>query len=415
MIFLVFEARVDLVQSLAGADQGVGRLLLLLPGGFELLALLLALLGGAFDALFGRLVAFAGGDQLAVLGVDLVDEAVELETYLLEGFLGVGLRQSQLLEFGLAGGEAGVAFLGGPVEPIEFFLKWNCLLAEGRKAVAAQEQFQPVQFLLECLVAAGPADLSAQIVDLTLHLGDDVLDAGQVGLGRFELVPGGAPPRLVFSYTGCFFEDAAPVFGPFADDFVDHALLHHRVRTLAQAGIHEQVGDVEQPARDFVHQIVALTRAEEAAGEGHLAEFDGQDVVGVFDDQVDLGHAQGLAVAGAGEDHILHAVAAEYARPLLAQNPAYGLDHVGFAAAVGPDDGRYSRTEGNGDLLSKRLEAEYFELVQAQNRAPYGQPGDVNRTARALLGAGMENPESATRGEYLGTCAPARPGKRETG
>jgi hypothetical protein len=53
----------------------------------------------------------------------------------------------------------------------------------------------------------------------------------------------------------------------------------------------------------------------------------------------DGGHAQGLAVARAGEDDVFHAGAAQAFRRLFAEHPTDGIAQVGFATAVGAYDG----------------------------------------------------------------------------
>src|SRR5581483_6385731 len=55
--------------------------------------------------------------------------------------------------------------------------------------------------------------------------------------------------------------------------------------------------------------------------------------VGIDERGRDLGHAGGLAVAGAGEDHVFHAGAAQRLGRLLTQDPGDGVRDVRLAAA----------------------------------------------------------------------------------
>ena len=89
-------------------------------------------------------------------------------------------------------------------------------------------------------------------------------------------------------------------------------------------------------------------------------------LLGVVDRQRDLAHPQGLAAARPGEDHVLHAVAADGAGALLAQNPADRLHDVGLAAAVGPDDPRDPGADGDLRPVVEGLEAEDVEVGQTQ-------------------------------------------------
>ena len=63
----------------------------------------------------------------------------------------------------------------------------------------------------------------------------------------------------------------------------------------------------------------------------------GQPARGVVDGERHLGPAQGGPAGGAGEDDVLHLLRAQRARPLGAEHPGHGVDHVGLAAAVGAD------------------------------------------------------------------------------
>ena len=90
--------------------------------------------------------------------------------------------------------------------------------------------------------------------------------------------------------------------------------------------------------------------------------------LGVDEGERDLGHAGGLAVAGAGEDDVFHLDAAEALGGLLAEDPGDGVGDVGLAAAVGADDGG-DALAGELDLgaVAEGFEAEdlnFFELEQ---------------------------------------------------
>jgi hypothetical protein len=73
--------------------------------------------------------------------------------------------------------------------------------------------------------------------------------------------------------------------------------------------------------------------------------------------QFDFGGSGRLAGVAAGEDHILHPIAAEAFRALLPQHPGDGVDDIAFSAAVRPDDGGYARVEGQLRAIGKALES----------------------------------------------------------
>ena len=93
--------------------------------------------------------------------------------------------------------------------------------------------------------------------------------------------------------------------------------------------------------------------------------------LGVDERKGDLGHAGGLAVAGAGEDDVLHLDAAKRFGGLLAKNPGDGIRDVGLAAAVGSDDGG-DAFAGELDLgaITEGLEAEYLDLLELEQLRP---------------------------------------------
>src|SRR4029077_7759755 len=64
------------------------------------------------------------------------------------------------------------------------------------------------------------------------------------------------------------------------------------------------------------------------------------------------------------EDHVGHFAAAQALGALLAEDPADGIDDVGLAAAVRPDDGRDPRREIELRLVGKALETDQFQSFE---------------------------------------------------
>ena len=83
-------------------------------------------------------------------------------------------------------------------------------------------------------------------------------------------------------------------------------------------------------------------------------------LVHVAERQRHLGHAHRLAAVGAVENHVGHFAAAQRLGRLLAEHPADGIGDVGFAAAVGADDG--------GDAGLKIQRGFVREGLKAKNR-----------------------------------------------
>ena len=100
----------------------------------------------------------------------------------------------------------------------------------------------------------------------------------------------------------------------------------------------------------------------------------------------DVGHAQRLAVARAGEDHVFHAGAAQGSGGLFAEHPTDGVADVGLAAAVRTDDGGDAfSVEAEFGALAERFESLHFYAFQfQQRRSPrLGRGSSCNHTKRA--------------------------------
>ena len=105
------------------------------------------------------------------------------------------------------------------------------------------------QLVAQPLVAPRLGRLTLQRAALLLHLEDDVVDAREVLLRGLELQLRGAPARLVLRDAGRFFDQLPAIGRPRAEDLADLALLDDRVGLGAEAGVHQQIVHVAQPAR----------------------------------------------------------------------------------------------------------------------------------------------------------------------
>ena len=80
---------------------------------------------------------------------------------------------------------------------------------------------------MQCLVSSRLARLPLQRADLTFYLLDDVADAQEICLSRFQLAQRLAFLRLVFCDSGRFLENCASILRARTQDHVDLALFHH--------------------------------------------------------------------------------------------------------------------------------------------------------------------------------------------
>ena len=96
-----------------------------------------------------------------------------------------------------------------------------------------------------------------------------------------------------------------------------------------------------------------------------------------------LGGVARRAVAGAGEDDVVHAGGAHVLVGVLAHHPAQGLDEVGLAAAVRPDDAGQARLDQEIGRLDEGLEADNAKARELHGAQPFRPArGREGRTVR---------------------------------
>ena len=183
----------------------------------------------------------------------------------------------------------------------------------------------------------GPARdgrLPAQRLELAPQLVGQVLDAGEVGLHRVQL-----PQRLLLALAvledaGGLLDEGAAAHRVGVQYGVELALADDDVHLAADAGVGQQLLDVEEPAGVAVDLVLAAAVAEHDPRDGDLGVLDGQRAVGVVDGEGDLGAAERRAPGGAGEDDVLHLAAAQRLGALLAHDPGERVHDIGLAGAV---------------------------------------------------------------------------------
>ena len=144
----------------------------------------------------------------------------------------------------------------------------------------------------------------------------------------------------------------------------DVALGHDAVAGAPDTGAHEQLLDVLETAGRLVHEVLAGPVAEHPPRQSHF-------VVGHLDPgharmfliqapnrQRNLRHAHRLASVGPVKNHIRHLLTPQSLGRLLAQHPTHRVRDIGLATAIGADDGRNARLEGQGGFIRKGLESQ---------------------------------------------------------
>ena len=125
-------------------------------------------------------------------------------------------------------------------------------------------------------VAAGGVGLALERAELAAHLAEEVAEAGEVALGGGEPALGLLLALAELQDAGGLLDDQAAVLGAGVEHGVDLALADDHVLLAADAGVGEQLLDVEQAARHAVDGVLAVAGAEQRAGDRDLGELDRQ-------------------------------------------------------------------------------------------------------------------------------------------
>ena len=120
--------------------------------------------------------------------------------------------------------------------------------------------------------------------------------------------------------------------------------------------------DVAETAGCAVQEVVTFARAAQSPRDNDFAEWNVQRAIIILEMQRNLGEVDGSPRGRSLEDYLFHLGAAKSACSLLAQNPAYCVGDVGFAAAVRADDRRHAGLEEHIGLIGERLEAVNLEF-----------------------------------------------------
>ena len=221
-----------------------------------------------------------------------------------------------------------------------------------------------LQVRMQRLISPRLARLSLQRPNLPLHFLNDVADAQQIRFCRFQFAERFFFLRFVFSDSGRFLKNAAPIFRTRTQDQVDLALLHDGVSGATHSSVGEQTVDVLQAATGFVQEIFGIAITVNASRYPHLMPGDPELLRALGEIQRNFGETERLAGLGAVENDISHLAAAERFGRLFTQNPADGVADVGLPAAIGTNNGGHAFVEIKDCFVGERLKAEELERLK---------------------------------------------------
>src|SRR5476649_906756 len=233
---------------------------------------------------------------------------------------------------------------------------------------------QPQQVLLALHIALQFLELHCdpgllvELLDLQRQLLADVGHPRQVLARVVQAVLGLAAPLLVFGDARRFLQEHAQFFRLGLDDARDHALFDDGVGTRTQTGTHKYVLDIAPAHVTVVDVIQRLALARQHALHrdfGILRPLAGRLAQAVVEHQLDTRARHRFSLRRAVEYDVLHGIAAQSRGTRLAQHPAHGIDHVGFAAAVWADDADELARDLDRGRIDEGFESDKLYLSKA--------------------------------------------------
>ncbi len=233
----------------------------------------------------------------------------------------------------------------------------------------------------------GHLRLLLERLELAAELGQHVLQAQEILVQPRQLALGPLLAATVLGDAGRLLDVPAPVLRAGLQDLLELALADDRVQRAADARLAQQLLDVEEAHDLAADPVLALARAEDRPAHLDLRHGHGDHAGRVVDHELHLGHAEGGAGRGSGEDHVGHLAAAERAGALFTEHPADRVHEVRLAGSVRTHDHGDAGGELENGLVRERLEAADRERAKEH-------PGAM--LTAAVRGTGRRGPESGS-------------------
>ena len=198
---------------------------------------------------------------------------------------------------------------GVPASPVRRELGLQCLGC--LKQIISQQSRLRVAYLgLNDNGLACHFRLPAQRLELPSDFVDQVRQPVEVCFARLELADGFLLAFAMLEYARGFFDEATTTLRRRLQDRIELSLAHDDVHLSPDAGVTEQLVDIQQSCHVAVDGVLGSTVAEHRPRNRYLGIVDGQGTVRVVNREYDLGATERGATGGAGEDDVLHLSAA---------------------------------------------------------------------------------------------------------
>ena len=293
---------------------------------------------------------------------------------------------------------SGGALMGGLshddrlVDALDFLSRRACLRdcrlgGELGFGPASMEQaaLDAADLLGQLTIALGRTRLSPQLCGALFLIAEDLRQPGEIGLGRAQLLLGILAARVQPGNARRLFKQETP-FDRFGSDHrADFALADERRRMRAGGGIGEQQGDVLGAHVTPVDPVGGARATLNPASDFAFAPAAFLGRIALEQDR-DFREIARRPRRSPGEDHVVHAPAAQRLRAGFPHGPADRLEEVGFAAAVRPDNAGQARFNAKFGWLDEALEAAELEPADSQRLLP--SPTLTSSPGAALTGGG---------------------------
>ena len=298
---------------------------------------------------------------------------------------GCGTCRLQLFFQGF--GAAGTFRLGGE--------RLRLLSLQNTQLTGQKNRLQLADARLQLARGRGGFCLLTQRLQLRIQLGNQVAQAGNVRCHRLQLAAGLLLAAAVLDHARRLLDHVAALLRGGVQDRIQLTLADEHVHLLTQTRLREQVLNVGKARRGAVNLVLAAAGAEHGARNLHPISGNTEGAVSIIESQGDFGAAQGCTLgavartnlAGAREDNVLHAAAAQALSALLTHDPGERIQHIGLAGAVGADH----RVNAGGELKSgcggERLEPAQGQRHQV-HKGPFCRRTGVCR-ARSVVRGGI--------------------------
>ena len=223
------------------------------------------------------------------------------------------------------------------------------------------QEFRRILLASEFLPSSSHFGFGRQALDFgalrLLQVADLLKIVARTGQRRF----GFAATILVLAHAGGFFQIHAQLLRLGLDEVADHALADDRIGAGPQAGAHEDVLHVSAAHLLIVDEvrIAAVARDDALDGKLRIAPPGPLDrAVGVVEHQFDRSAGRCRTIHRTRKNEFAHGRrAAQFGDARFAQHPSDGVNHIGFAAAIGADNTGHRPRKFDDGGIGKALEA----------------------------------------------------------